>query len=126
MGSYDTLIWKDSESDEQYAQVKCWESTFQLYKIGDKVPQLNNHNNYAIMLREGGAAIILNRTLQRFINQEETENLQATDNFPIFDKWGNFWTKEIQNKSPIALTLEEMTGKSIDDSYFFEKVVTGR
>lgn len=112
--SWDELV----VGEEEYAQVKCWESEMTVYKVGDTVPTLNDKRNYAIMLREGGAALIANGVFGQVITSDRAEELAFIYDLPIFDKWGRVWSRE--NRSPIAKALEEEFGESLEgDTYFF-------
>ncbi len=116
MGTWDTLVWNDEGENEGH--VKCWDCEMRVYKVGDAVPTLHDKRNYAIMLREGGAALIVNRMFGKVISRERAEELAFSYDLPIFDKWGRVWSRD--QLTPFAQALEEEFGESqIGDTYFF-------
>lgn len=83
MGLYDTF-----EAYGKSGQVKIWSDSFEVYRIGDKVPEYDGMKTFSIAMREGG-----------FVNIQDCKFHSWTDSAayePVFDKYGNIFT--IENK----------------------------
>jgi hypothetical protein len=81
MGMFDTIIVGDKDM-----QVKCFYCDLDVYKIGDKVPDINGDSTYFIVGREQLIAQVVNGELVSL--SEYDSNIQFST-IPVYDKFGN-------------------------------------
>ncbi len=77
MGVYDMVTLPGGPEG---AQVKCWGCEMRGLGVGSEVGELGGCKNYAVALREGGYARVLNGVLCAWMD--------APSKLPVFDKWG--------------------------------------
>jgi hypothetical protein len=85
MGLFDTF--EDAGNSEQ---VKCFFNEMKIFKMGDKLPSLQNYSSYAIKRRFPVKGLYFIIVLNYgFLGFSETSR-----NLPVFDKWGNLYSEK--------------------------------
>jgi len=100
MGAFDNLV-----DGEKVAQVKCYLSNLETYKVGDKVPKVFGYSNYTILLpyyESVDFAIIRKGRLVALTNDKR--RLVK----PFIDKWGGIVEKLEDFKNPFEEVVKEV------------------
>jgi len=107
MGAYDELYGIDEERHD--AQIKCWNCEGRVYRVGDRVPDIDGHAAYSILLREVGGWTPLADVLAARHGETVTRSTRfppcyvivrdgtivdvladsPLEEAPVFDKWGD-------------------------------------